>query len=105
MLCRHFTKRFYVIFLRNNLLYCDFQERVQTKERQSGAILAADELFNLLIRRPNWSEDLKKALRKPNVAHPDLADEIDRFERKALTFDPQHEINVCITQSEAIFSN
>ena len=56
-----------------------FKERVQAVERNIGQTLAADELFNLIIRRPNWTEDLTRALRDPDVKLEFLADEIEKL--------------------------
>ena len=55
------------------------KERVQAIETNSGPTLAADELFNLIIRRPNWIQDLARALRDPNVKLAFLADDIDNL--------------------------
>lgn len=58
------------------------QEEVKAIESQRGPTLAADELFEFLLRRPNWENDLTTALRDPGIGHPDLADEIDEFRRE-----------------------
>lgn len=58
------------------------EEIVKATESQRGPTLASDELFDLLLRRPNWEDDLTTALRHPGVGHSDLADEIDKFRRE-----------------------
>ncbi|KAL3832430.1 hypothetical protein ACJMK2_024073 [Sinanodonta woodiana] len=50
------------------------EEKVRSEEERTGTSLGAAELFRRLIDRPNWFEDLDKALRHRNVGLADLAD-------------------------------
>lgn len=52
---------------------------MQAKEKNEGATLAAVLLFELIIRKPNWQEDLKRAFRHSSVELPHLAEAIENF--------------------------
>ena len=73
----------FLIFKSLFLLFSLLKERVKAKETNCGPTLAADELFDLIIRRPNWIEDLSRALRDPEVKLDFLADDIEKMISKS----------------------
>ncbi|KAK3589601.1 hypothetical protein CHS0354_043062 [Potamilus streckersoni] len=54
------------------------EEKIRLEEERTGPSLGAAELFRRLVDRPNWFEDLVKALRHRNVGLADLADKFCR---------------------------
>ena len=56
---------------------------MKAKESNFGPTLAADELFDLIIRRPNWIYYLSRALRNPEVKLDFLAFDIEKIISKS----------------------
>ncbi|XP_053374559.1 uncharacterized protein LOC123532121 [Mercenaria mercenaria] len=56
------------------------EEMVKAQQTQYGATHAASVLFDHLIRRPEWIEDLNRALREPGIGLGFLADKLENFE-------------------------
>ena len=56
------------------------QEVVKAQQIQNGPMHAAGILFERVIKRPDWLDDLTKALRDPEIGLTFLAEKLHKFE-------------------------
>ena len=53
---------------------------MKAQQIQNGAMHAASILFDRVIKRPDWLDDLTKALRNPEIGLTFLAEKLHEFE-------------------------